>query len=336
MPATAALSNRLIAQLPAPERTDIISRSVLSELTFDATLLEAGRDIRHIYFPTAGFVSIIATTNGDSTLEVGLTGCEGMVGAPLAAIGGAFLWSLTSARGHWRREVLWRLAPDRAWSQERVETIAAMREQVGGFRLLAPEGWPGALTLQAGSWSVPPRGRKVLHEVTVVADQGDPLLDPAQHTPGWRPAQPRVEIHVSRYPQPFEEMALDRFLEHAFPPPSAPDLEGLEVDRQEAQRRMRAWQQEADEQREQREAELADRWRQGTVVVDGVAVPARLLTHDETDVGVATFDLDGDAVLVVAEEIGLDAIRLVGVADPEPLLDEFEVRQRRPLPGTTA
>jgi hypothetical protein len=259
-----------------------------------------------------------------------------MVGAPLAAIGGAFLWSLTSGRGHWRREVLQRLAPERAWSQERVETIAAMREQVGGFRLLAPEGWPGALTLQAGSWSVPPRGRKVLHEVTVVADQGDPLLDPDHHTLGWRPARPRMEVHVSLDPRPLEEMAVDRLLDDGFPPPATPDLEGLEVDRQEATQRLRAWHKEADHERQRREAELVDRWHEGTVSVDGFTVPARLLTHDETDVGVAWFDLEGDGVLVVAEGIDLDAIRLAGVADPEPLIHEFEVRQRRAFPGATA
>jgi catechol 2,3-dioxygenase-like lactoylglutathione lyase family enzyme len=117
---------------------------------------------------------------------------------------------------------------------------------------------------------------------------------------------------------------------------ATPDLEGLEVDRQEATRRLRAWHKEADHERQRREAELVDRWYEGTVSVDGFTVPARLLTHDETDVGVAWFDLEGDGVLVVAEGIDLDAIRLAGVADPEPLIHEFEVRQRRAFPGATA
>lgn len=253
-----------------------------------------------------------------------------LVGVPVTAMVVAFLWSLATAVGRGRRDVLRRLAPERAWRQDLEDELAGIREQIGGFRLLAPEAWPGELSLGGCSWSIPPRGPRVLRGVTVVADQGDPQVDPDSHAPGWRPPTPRVEVRVTRDTWDLgEDQALHEFVERAFPA-SPPNLEGVEpVDRQEMERRMSAAHQDREQQRRRREAELAERWRDGSVQVDGVAIAARLLTHDDVDVWVATFSRDGHGVMLVAQGTDPDTLTLGHVADPTPLVDGFERRRRR-------
>ena len=90
-----------------------------------------------------------------------------------------------------------------------------------------------------------------------------------------------------------------------------------------------------EQQRERRETELAEIWRDGSVQVDGVAITARLLTRDDGDVGVVTFVRDGQGILAIAEGIGLETLALVRIADPAPLVAEFERRRRRIFAQTT-
>jgi CRP-like cAMP-binding protein len=54
------------------------------ELVLSRTLCEAGTPTRHAYFPTQGFISLVAASDGHSGLEVGMVGSEGMLGAQLA------------------------------------------------------------------------------------------------------------------------------------------------------------------------------------------------------------------------------------------------------------
>jgi hypothetical protein len=44
-----------------------------------SVLYEPGDRIRHVYFPTESFISMLTTVDGDSTLEVGMVGSEGHV-----------------------------------------------------------------------------------------------------------------------------------------------------------------------------------------------------------------------------------------------------------------
>lgn len=254
-----------------------------------------------------------------------------LAGVPVAAMIVVFLWSLTTAVGRGgRRDVLWELAPDRAWRHQLEEDIAALRGQIGDFQLLAPDGWPGELSLDGASWSSSPRRQRVLQDVVVVADQGDPMLDPGRHRPGWRPATPRVEIHVGRDPwNDLEGAALEAFVERAVPASPRDLADVAQLDPLELERRLLAAHQEDEQVRRRWEAELVNRWRDGDMQVDGVAIPVRVLTHDDADVAIATFVRAGHPVMVIAEGIELGALSLMGVADPTPLLDGFEVRRRR-------
>jgi hypothetical protein len=253
-----------------------------------------------------------------------------LVGVPVAAMTGVFIWSMATARGSGRREVLWRLAPQRAWREELDEELTGLRAQIDDFVLLVPDGWSGALSLDGASWSMPPRGPRVLRDVMTVADPGDPQLDPDRHTPGWRPPAPRVEIRCSRdeWGIPTDQ-AVSEFLGRALSV-SPTDLDGVDqADRAEVERRMLDAHRDHERRWREWQTELADRWRDGSVQVDGSATPARLLTHDATDVGVAVFVHDGQHLVAIVTGFDLDRLQLTEVADPTPLIEEFERRRLR-------
>jgi CRP-like cAMP-binding protein len=75
--------NRLLAGLSRHSRERLIASSDLVNLTFGEVLCESGGPVRHAYFPTAGFVSLIARLDDGARLEIGMIGDEGMLGAPL-------------------------------------------------------------------------------------------------------------------------------------------------------------------------------------------------------------------------------------------------------------
>jgi len=54
------------------------------ELSFPDILAEPGESIRHVYFPTDSFISLLTPMGGKSNLEVALTGNEGVYGVPVA------------------------------------------------------------------------------------------------------------------------------------------------------------------------------------------------------------------------------------------------------------
>ena len=75
--------NLLLAALPASERRRVLSLCESVELAFRDRLCEQGEQIRHVYFPTGGFVSLISSIDGRPRLELGLVGTEGMLGVSL-------------------------------------------------------------------------------------------------------------------------------------------------------------------------------------------------------------------------------------------------------------
>jgi len=75
--------NRLLAGLPARESQRLLAACEPVELSFGEILYEPDDRIRHLYFPTDSFVSLMIPVDAKANLEVGLVGNEGMVGTPL-------------------------------------------------------------------------------------------------------------------------------------------------------------------------------------------------------------------------------------------------------------
>ncbi len=80
-PAPAA--NRLLASLPRTDRQRFLVDCKSVDLEFAETLAEPGEPIRHVYFPTASFISLTTLVDSSANLEVGLIGDEGMLGISL-------------------------------------------------------------------------------------------------------------------------------------------------------------------------------------------------------------------------------------------------------------
>jgi CRP-like cAMP-binding protein len=103
--------NRLLATLPGQDQQWVLVNCEPVELHFAEVLGEPGERIRHVYFPTDSFVSLVVPPDHHAGLEVGLVGNEGMIGAPLllgvevtllrALVQGAGpAWRMTSEQFH--------------------------------------------------------------------------------------------------------------------------------------------------------------------------------------------------------------------------------------------
>lgn len=91
MPELTKPTNHILAALPFKDYEKIYPKFEKTELTYKKTLYKTGGSIRHVYFPESGLVSLLATVEEKSTLEVGIVGSEGMIGLPV------FLGGKTSA-----------------------------------------------------------------------------------------------------------------------------------------------------------------------------------------------------------------------------------------------
>jgi hypothetical protein len=74
-----AAVNQLIEMLPRKDRLRLLAISEMVELILGEVIGESGAVLRHVYFPTNSFVSLITPI----VLEVGMVGREGMVGSQL-------------------------------------------------------------------------------------------------------------------------------------------------------------------------------------------------------------------------------------------------------------
>jgi CRP-like cAMP-binding protein len=76
--------NRLLAALPGRSRRLFMAGCEQIDLRFADVVCESGERIRHVYFPTDSFLSLLTTLDDGARLEVGIVGDEGMVGMSLA------------------------------------------------------------------------------------------------------------------------------------------------------------------------------------------------------------------------------------------------------------
>ncbi|MDR6859535.1 Crp/Fnr family transcriptional regulator [Variovorax guangxiensis] len=80
----ATVLNHLIELLPRGDRLKFLSICEEVQLLLEDVLCLPGDATPYVYFPIDGFISLVATTDGRPALEVGMVGCEGMVGAHVA------------------------------------------------------------------------------------------------------------------------------------------------------------------------------------------------------------------------------------------------------------
>ncbi len=80
----ASAQNELIERLARKDRSRLLALAEPVQLVLSSVLYEPGKITRHVYFPTDGFISLVAPFDGKPALEVGMVGREGMLGAHLA------------------------------------------------------------------------------------------------------------------------------------------------------------------------------------------------------------------------------------------------------------
>lgn len=85
--ATTLTSNRLLSTLPAQEYDSLAQHFKAVSFQLGEILFQPGDKIDHVYFPTNSIVSLLTDLEDGTGLEVGLVGCEGIVGVS-AFLGG--------------------------------------------------------------------------------------------------------------------------------------------------------------------------------------------------------------------------------------------------------
>jgi CRP-like cAMP-binding protein len=100
----AAIENHLIELLPRRERQRLLAQCESVRLVLSDVLYEPGKPTRYVYFPTDGFISLVAEADGKHGVEVGMVGREGMLGVQLAlGVNAAPLHALVQGPGAaWR------------------------------------------------------------------------------------------------------------------------------------------------------------------------------------------------------------------------------------------
>jgi CRP-like cAMP-binding protein len=76
--------NHLIEMLPHKDCERLMAVGEPVELVLADVLYERDTVVRHVYFPIDGFVSLVTQVDKHPSLEVGMVGREGMVGATMA------------------------------------------------------------------------------------------------------------------------------------------------------------------------------------------------------------------------------------------------------------
>lgn len=82
------LTNGLLAALPKGEYDRLTLGAERVRFVRGKILIEAGEDVRHVYFPLGGMGSLLSVTEDGKTVEVAVVGSEGMLGIPALLMDG--------------------------------------------------------------------------------------------------------------------------------------------------------------------------------------------------------------------------------------------------------
>lgn len=72
--------NRILASVPDDELARLLSRASLESVETRQVLIRRGERIRSVFFPISGLYSLLAPARNADSVEVGVSGREGMVG----------------------------------------------------------------------------------------------------------------------------------------------------------------------------------------------------------------------------------------------------------------
>jgi len=75
--------NRLLAALPERERARLIPQLEILTLFAKETVYESSEEMNYVYFPLDCIVVLVSSVESKASIEVGLIGNEGLVGAPI-------------------------------------------------------------------------------------------------------------------------------------------------------------------------------------------------------------------------------------------------------------
>lgn len=100
--------NHLIEQLPPADRMRLLAECQPVELHLGQVLCERGDVLTHVYFPVDSFISLVMQMDEHPSLEVGMVGREGLMGATLMlGVATALQRGLVQGPGvAWRLEVV--------------------------------------------------------------------------------------------------------------------------------------------------------------------------------------------------------------------------------------
>lgn len=80
-PRASPAENHLIQTLPRRDRQRLAAVAEPVSLALNEVLCERGAPTRHVYFPVDSFISLLTAVDAHPSLEVGMVGREGMLGA---------------------------------------------------------------------------------------------------------------------------------------------------------------------------------------------------------------------------------------------------------------
>lgn len=108
--------------MPRNDRRRLLAICEPVQLVLPQVLCQPGEPTRHVYFPTEGFISLVAMVDGKAGVEVGMAGREGMLGAHLAlGVPTAPMYALVQGSG-----VAWRVGAP-AFKRELAASSALQR-----------------------------------------------------------------------------------------------------------------------------------------------------------------------------------------------------------------